>query len=65
MKTGITVSADSMPDITVNKGLDSARHWYLYHEIRALSHSPLAKEVRPRPSVTKHCNVKEEYKKKK
>ena len=64
-KTGITVCVDSMPEITLNEGLDPARQCYLYDEISPLCPSPLTEEVCPRPSVPKPGHVKEECKKKK
>ena len=65
MKTGATVCATSMPEITVNEGLDPARQWYLYDEIRPLCPSPQVEKVCPRPSVPKPRCVKEECKRKK
>ena len=65
LKPGINVCAESMPDITVNEGLDAARQWYLFDEIRPLCPSPLVEVVCPRPSVPKPGRVKEECKKKK
>ena len=65
MKPGVTLCVDSIPDITVNEGLDPARQWYLFDEIRPLCPSPLVENVCPRPSVPKPGRVKEEFKKKK
>ena len=65
MKPGVTICVDSIPDITVNEGLDPARQWYLFDEIRPLCPSALVENVSPRPSVPKPGRVKEEFKKKK
>ena len=65
MKPGVAVCVDSMPEITMNEGLDPARQWYLFNEIRPLCPSPLVEEVCPRPTVPKPGRVKEECKKNK
>ena len=65
MKPGVAVCIDSMPEITMNEGLDPARLWYLFNEIRPLCPSPLVEEVCPRPTVPKPGHVKKECKKNK
>lgn len=43
-----------LPDITVIKGLDPARQWYLYEQIRQYCYSDTAKSITcPKPLVPK------------
>lgn len=50
----MSVIADKMPNVIIPKGLDAARQWYLFEQIRPFCHSNLAKDLTcPMPNVPK------------
>lgn len=65
LKTGVTVQQTVLPDITINPGLDAARQWYLYDEVRPCCPSQIMDKVCPKPAVPKSVLVVKEEKKKK
>ena len=70
LKAGVNICSSEQPCITVNPGLDAARMWYLYEEIRPYCPAPLMDKVCPRPSGPKpqvviKCESKTLSKKKK
>ena len=41
----LNVITDTMPQPIVPKGLDDARQWYLFEQVRQFCHSNLAKDI--------------------
>ena len=61
LKSGVTVQID----ITVNPGLDAARQWYLYDEVRPYCPSKIMDNVCPKPTVPRPVLVVKEEEKEK
>ena len=65
LKNGVTVQLTVLPDITVNPGLDAARQWYLYDEVRPCCPSKIIDNVCPKPTVPRPVLVVKEEEKEK
>ena len=64
LKAGVNIPTSELPSITKNPGLDAARMWYLYEEVRPYCPARLMDKVCPRPNVPKSSIVvKDESKK--
>ena len=53
LKPGVNVNISELPSITVNPGLDAARMWYLFEEVRPYCPARLMDKVCPRPNLPK------------